>query len=675
MVNSWHNFRQGCRWSAAIVLLCTSSAGAAEKSRFAEHPDQHRRFLDRVTTRANRERAVAAEWARQRGLPMREKRGRQVIELIRIRNGKPVYYTTFNADAAISTATDLVRNTSPYNLNGDGISVGIWDGGSVRNTHIEFGNRVSLKNASAELNDHATHVSGTVGASGVNSQAKGMAPAAAIFSYDWVNDLGEMGNAAATAPNQSDKVYLSNHSYGLLNPAGYLGVYMQDTAYVDELVYNHRYYLPFIAAGNERDDGFGTYGTISYYGIAKNVVTVGAVHDAVSGSSRSLAAAQMTDFSSWGPADDGRIKPDVVANGHAVYSTVASGDTSYERYGVEDGFTYAWSGTSMACPNASGSAALLVEHYTELFPGEAMWASSLKGLIIHTADDIGPAGPDYQFGWGLMNTKAAADLLIALAERSPQTMIESELTSSGPEVEYLIKADQSAPLKITLCWTDPAGATQGADNLSTAHLVNDLDLRVSGPDGLHYPYRLDRGNPSFMATTGDNTADNVEQVYIEASVAGTYTITISHKGVLENGEQEFSLWVSGVSSDTDEDGLPDFWEERYFSSITGAYAYADEDGDRSDNLTEYIAGTLPNDPESVFKVTQFSPWDSAPFILHWNAVEGRTYNVLWSSSLQFISFAEHPISGDLPYPINSYTDEVLRASDENFYRVDVKLNE
>ena len=103
----------------------------------------------------------------------------------------------------------------------------------------------------------------------------------------------------------------------------------------------------------------------------------------------------MSSFSSWGPTDDGRIKPDLVANGEAVYSPLAGSNTAYGSY---------W-GTSMATPNATGSTALLIEHYANLFSNGAIRSSTMKGLLIQTADDRGNAGPDYRYVWGLVDSK------------------------------------------------------------------------------------------------------------------------------------------------------------------------------------------------------------------------------------------------------------------------------
>ena len=106
----------------------------------------------------------------------------------------------------------------------------------------------------------------------------------------------------------------------------------------------------------------------------------------------------MSSFSGWGPTDDGRIKPDLVTKGVAVKSCLADSNNAYAT----------WNGTSMATPGATGALLLLQEHYNDTY-STFMKAATLKALAIHTADETGPnPGPDYMFGWGLMNTAKAA---------------------------------------------------------------------------------------------------------------------------------------------------------------------------------------------------------------------------------------------------------------------------
>ena len=657
------------RASLAVLLGCLPVA-AQKHSRFDEHPEERRARVSRLARQSAEDKQKARGWAKAHGKPMRFEQNGVLYELMAIYNGKPLYYHTLNINAAISTAANLVRNTAPYNLDGTGVVVGVWDGGEVLTTHQEFNGRVTDRD-NVSSHDHATHVGGTIGASGVDSQAKGMAPAALIDSYDWDADVSEMANAAASGPGQAGHLYLSNHSYAYTVDEEYLfGQYSSYVTTVDELIYDSQYYLPFWAAGNEQGETASGYDTISTKGVAKNVMTVGAVNDAVSGSSRSTGAATMIYFSSWGPVDDGRIKPDIVANGYQLKSCENGNDSDY-----------AWmSGTSMASPNACGSAALLVDYYDNLFPGQAMRASTLKGLIIHTADDLGRPGPDYCYGWGLMNVLAAAELLKDSVAK-PVRLTEAAVTVSQRSDTYSLFSDGSEPVRVTLCWTDPKGNAQSADNDRTPRLVNDLDLKVEGPGGtIFWPYKLDYNNPTSNATaSAENDVDNVEQVYIAMPTAGRYTVTVDYEGSLAPGSspQWYSVLISGPPVDSDGDDMPDHWEATHFLSPTGAVASVDFDGDGADNLTEYISGYDPTDSNSVFKVTTFSapPTGNSPFILTWNPLEGRLYTIGYTDNLIYSGFGGIAGAIDLPHTQNSYTDTVERTSQQNFYHVDVRLDQ
>lgn len=662
-----------CTFTLVVVALALSSAPAFSQqvSLFHEHPSARQALIDKLKNRASKDRKNAEAWAKAHGKPTRFERNGKTYHLAAVRNGKPCYRVTHNAVAGSISKANQVW-IAPYNLNGAGITVGVWDAGEALTSHQEFGGRITYMSGETEpAHYHATHVGGTIGATGVLSSAKGMAPAVSINSYDWWDDFSEMTSAGATAAGQPAKLYLSNHSYGYGRGwedgtfHGYeeFGQYNYYASQADVIVAGHAYYLPFFSAGNDRDDGAdGTYKSgydnMADYAIAKNVMTVGAVNDSKG----------MSSFSSWGPCDDGRIKPDIVANGVGLNSTWHTGDADY----------YSISGTSMSSPSACGSAALLVEYYKELFPPNgAMRASTLKGLIIHTADDLGRPGPDYSYGWGLMNTKAAADLLRNYAAGNVMKLTEATVTPSQRSDTYQFQWNGVDPIRVTLCWTDPAGSTDSDNDNRAADLVNDLDLKITGPGDTYYPYKLSYTSPTANATaTSENNVDNVEQVYIASPSAGMYTITVDYDGTLDQGNtQWYSLLVSGNSGDADADGIPDAWESLYFGGATNALPEGDLDGDGSDNLTEYIAGTLPNDANSVFKVTTHSAPVSgnSPFIVTWNPVEGRVYNVSWNTDLLFGSFTN--ISGDLPYPAGSYTDSVERASPPNFYRIDVKLAE
>ncbi len=553
--------------------------------------------------KARKEKAVAKAMAA--GLPVRwQGADGRISEIESFDGTQPVYFATQNANAAISTGANLLR-VSPYSLSGSGITIGMWDGGSGRSTHQEFGARMVVKDGSASI-DHATHVGGTMIATGVVASARGMANAAVVDSYDWNSDLTEMTSRGATAAGQeATRIYLSNHSYGYLSGWNYVGnagsparlwewygagtastsieddfgrynTYSRD---VDSLSFNAPFYLIFQSAGNERTDnpangqsvalspgsatvvaydsaihprGDGTYRSgfesIGFRAVAKNVITVGATTDAVASGQRSPANASITGFSSWGPTDDGRIKPDVVANGDGLYSSLNGSDTSYGTY----------SGTSMSTPNACGSAALLVQQYGQLFPGQAMRAASLKGLLIHTADDRGNAGPDYTFGWGLVNVKAAADLLIDHAANPNRIRInENQISTAITSRTHAFLWDGVSPIRATLSWTDPAAAATSTSDLRTARLVNNLQLKLIAPDGSEFlPYVMPfvgtwtEASMSQPATTGINNTDNVEQVFVSSPAqTGTWTAVVSYSGILTNNQQNYSLLVSGSSAE------------------------------------------------------------------------------------------------------------------------------
>ncbi len=508
-----------------------------------------------------------------------------VRELVSISpTGMPIYVqTTNNVDAAKTISTNKVwpAGSLGLSLTGSGMTnrMGVWDGGAVRTTHQEFQSRATQIDGSTTLSDHATHVCGTMMAYGVVANAKGMSYQAPIKCSDWTNDASEMSSAAAAG------MLVSNHSYAQISGWQYnsdlsrwefwgdpsistvedykYGFYDGISAQWDQIAVNYPNYLPFVAAGNDRGEpgtipatfyirdlngnwvlgnsanppaAIGPYGCISGGSAnGKNVLTVGAVNKILTGWTKSSDVV-MSSFSGWGPTDDGRIKPDVVANGVSVYSSISTADNSYSTF----------NGTSMATPNACGSALLIQQHYNNL-KGAFMRSSTLKGLIIHTADEAGAnIGPDYTYGWGLMNTGKAVSTISDTAK----SVIQQNSLSSSATYTFTFFSDGTSPIRATICWTDKPGSSPNPSlNPSSKMLVNDLDVRVkrNSDNVLFYPYVLNRTAPSIAATTGDNSIDNVEQVYVAAPTAGTYTITVTGKTSLVGGSQPYALIVTGIS--------------------------------------------------------------------------------------------------------------------------------
>lgn len=506
----------------------------------------------------------------------------------------PVFQASRNFNAAISTGANLTW-TSPHTLDGSDLIVGVWDGGMGRPTHQEFTSESRLVSIDGGgMSAHAMHVAGTIAAAGVTPSARGMANAAKVHSFTSSNDKSEMTAVGATAGGQTaTKVYTSNHSYGPddgwrgstwggtgTDQNSYdpdFGRYSTNSRDVDSLVYSTPYLASFWACGNDRADNPGNGSTVTINGqsvtynsaihpagdglyrggfetinaesIGKNIIAIGAVNDAVTSGVRDISKATIASFSSTGPADDGRIKPDLVANGVSLSSTGIDSDTHL----------YQSSGTSMASPNACGSATLLVDQYNRLF-SSAMRASTLKALLIHTADDIGRPGPDYFYGWGLINVKKGADLIAShAAYPAVQQITESNVSTTTTTREYTFVWDGSSPITATIAWTDPAATAVTAHDSRTPVLVNNLNLKVIAPNGAEYfPYTMPfvgtwtLASMSQNATTGINNVDNVEQVRIaNPGQAGVWRAQVSYAGVLTNTTQDFGLILSGLLQQPD----------------------------------------------------------------------------------------------------------------------------
>ncbi|MFY1045258.1 S8 family serine peptidase [Chryseobacterium sp. GP-SGM7] len=459
-------------------------------------------------------------------------------------NGDMIYAKTDNLGAGITARANKLYSggTLGLNIQGQNMIAGVWDGGNIRETHQEFMNGSASKITNADGSTyaaHATHVMGTILAKGVLPSVKGLAFNASGISYDWNSDLVEMLGEAGNG------LLVSNHSYGFgaLSSVWFYGAYDSRAKQIDEICYNNPFYLPVFSAGNSRNETtapgstqiankFG-YDMIFGHGNAKNVMTVAAVEqvDEYVGPSSVV----MSSFSSWGPSDDGRIKPDISMKGVNVRSTLATSNTA-------TGFM---SGTSMASPGITGVVLLVQQYYNQLY-SNYMKAATAKGLILHTADETGFfSGPDYEYGWGLVNAEKAA---ITIQNRNSTTTNKSiidELTlANNATYTKTITATGTNPLKISISWTDPQApvANSGTNDPSTKYLVNDLDIKVTKDGVNYYPWKLEGMlapySPATNTTTND--VDNFERVDIN-NPSGTYTITVTHKGTLSGGSQNFTL--------------------------------------------------------------------------------------------------------------------------------------
>ncbi len=461
-----------------------------------------------------------------------------------------------DSNRALTQANDV--QSAPYELDGSDVTVLVYDGGTARATHDDFGGRLTVHDSSG-LSYHATHVAGTIGGDGASSdgQYRGMAPGVTMESYGLQVSGG--GIFLYTNPGDIEDDYdeairvhgavIANNSIGTNVarngfPCSITGDYGVTDNLIDTIVRgdgsNPLFTAPFLviwANGNERGEtrcGTG-YATTAPPAGAKNHITVGALYSDND---------EITTFSSWGPVDDGRLKPDISAPGcqrdgdHGVTSAWDTGDDDYGTI----------CGTSMAAPTVTGVAALLIEDFRNRFPGRPLFRNStLKAWLAHSAVDRGAVGPDYQYGYGSVRIRDAVDLMRtgAFAEAA---IDQDEQFAREAQIE-----PGTAEFKVTLAWDDYPATPNVVPSL-----VNDLDLIVVDPSGgRHYPWTLDPASPAAAAVqTDEDHLNNIEQVLVNDPEPGTWTVEVYGFNVPQ-GPQSFSLVGHGVTTVGFSIGLPD----------------------------------------------------------------------------------------------------------------------
>ena len=467
--------------------------------------------------------------------------------------GIPIYYSIDNVAAATSTRVNFLRTGGGLGLNltGTGMVPRVWDGGPIHE-HQEYAGRITMVDGTTRNDNsfHAIHVTGTVIGNGTNVNAKGMAPAATARTFDWNDDESE---AITEAMNG---MLLSNHSYGtpissVSTTPWYIGAYSADAYNWDMIAYTFPNYLPVMSAGNDGGNANPSPTTNNYDKLngnknAKNILTIANSNDATVNATTGAitAGGAINTSSSQGPTDDRRIKPDVAGNG--------TGLTSAGNGALTGGSITQYSsltGTSMAAPNVTGTLTLIQQHANNV-NGKFLKASTLKGIVCHTATDMDAVGPDAKSGWGYVNAKFAAETINNNGLTS--WVSEEEISQGQVIVKQFVATGGTTPLLGSICWTDVPDVSKinsGVLNEAIADLTNDLDIRITQGATTYYPWRLTNNATAVATRSGDNPVDNVERINVDApTAAAVYTVTISHKGTLADGPQKFALVVTGVTS-------------------------------------------------------------------------------------------------------------------------------
>ena len=392
---------------------------------------------------------------------------------------------------------------------GSGITVGLADDGEV-GPHIDFQGR---------LTQHLTGLGGThgdmtsgicAGAGNLNSRIRGMGTGADLHVYD-ISGYPHIIDALLQYSNYGMVITSTSYSQGC-------NEYSTDTEFGDQLIHDYPQFELCFSAGNN-GTGDCSYGAGSNWGnitggykVGKNVLACGNLN----------STDVLENSSSRGPAPDGRIKPDICSNGIDQLST--DENNTYQVGG----------GTSAACPGVAGSLSQLYQAYKELTGNIDVPSALIKACVLNSAEDLGNPGPDYKHGWGRINAFRATTTL-----EENRYLVDS-ISQGQINTHTIIVPAGVQQFKVMLYWHDIAGSSVVAKSL-----VNDLNMTVTDPAlTIFNPWILDpTPDPLLLdlpAVRGVDSLNNVEQVTIDSTLNGTYTITINGNQV-PLGSQKYYL--------------------------------------------------------------------------------------------------------------------------------------
>ncbi len=432
-------------------------------------------------------------------------------------------------------------------LDGSGQTIAVGDSG-IDHDHGDFDGRIVSRtsvtpgdSSTADLSDgHGTHVACTILGSGMRSSGiyQGVAPEASLYFQAMEDDdtgsLYSYGINTMLNSAYDDGARIHTNSWGSRSGYGSYSTQSEDaddrTSTWDQY-WSHEGMTVLFAAGNERDDGVSPPGT------AKNVITVGGHKNRYSGSPD-----EMYYWSSRGPTDDGRLKPDVVAPGDGIRSCLSQ-EAESASSNWDNNWYIEYSGTSMATPAAAGSAALIREYLMEVANRPAPQGALIKAMLILGAEDIAGGTdpiPNNDEGWGRIN------LVNSLIPDSDEGIFVDDRSriKSGETREYTFDVTRAGePLKVVLAWSDYPGSSTSSDQLR-----NDLNLEVVHPNG-NIVYKGNVFNSGHSVTGGNfDSVNNVEVVLVESASTGIWSVRVKddyHGG--SNVWQSYAIAVRGVN--------------------------------------------------------------------------------------------------------------------------------
>ncbi len=461
--------------------------------------------------------------------------------------------------------------------------------------------------------NHGTHTSATVagddgvwhvydgnymGSNGTSGPHDGIAFDATIHVQD-VSDVPYY----IYPPSDSHDMYqeaLNRSSWIHSNSWGRGGAdYDIAASQTDDFIWDNQDFLVIFAAAN-----YGTFSNaMNCFATAKNVIAVGA-------SENGAMMDNVADFSSRGPAEDGRIKPDVMAPGVDTWSALG---------GDPDGETDEYiqhSGTSMATPTVAGACALVRQYYMDGWyptgtaqPANAFTPSAalVKATVINSAAEMTGIGayemgedwyPNNNQGWGRVTLDDS--LYFSGDDRVMAAFDERTGLSTGETATYeIVVGNTLEPLEITLVWSDYPGTA-----ISNPNLVNDLDLVVRGPDGTVYLGNNYEGcDPGESVKNPDehDRLNNVEGVLVLTDLrAGVWTIEVTAFNT-PVGPQPYALVVTGEAV-TDRGAVfmdRDVYQSDESVTIRVFDLGLDQDDESADSALVLLSSTTEYAPENI----------------------------------------------------------------------------
>ncbi|MDG1551183.1 MAG: S8 family serine peptidase, partial [Candidatus Poseidoniaceae archaeon] len=437
-------------------------------------------------------------------------------------------------------------------------------------------------NQMAQGNGHGTHVAGSVLGDGTHSNGAivGVAPEANLLFHAWEqngcfgcgipNNLVDMLDLASENGSR-----IHTNSWG----APYAGVYTTSSAQIDEGTVKHDEIVVLFAAGNDGTDadsnGEVDLDSLGSPSTAKNSITIGASENyrpIYGGSADNISG--MAGFSSRGPTDDGRTKPDFVAPGTFILSTFSRSAGTGACWDVVNSSYCYMGGTSMATPIAAGATALLLQHLIEnrgvANPSSALVKAiyganshDMMGQFSSPTNGAGEAVPNPHEGLGLLNMWSSKDA----------SFVDYESLSTSDDRGWSFNVPAAAQdLQLALAYNDPK-STPGAGT----HLVNDLDLSVKDPSGTW--------------THLSDDLNNLRMLNFSSPTAGTWEVHVVGTSV-PDGPQFFSLALNAdysltnLTLDADFDGVEDDDDDcplTFGNSTNDRVGCIDTDGDGYSN--------------------------------------------------------------------------------------------